>query len=162
MSKFGSKVGNKRPHKPINALKKSVSKEDLAWLAGFLDGEGWFGIVKNGDQYIARVEVCNTHMGGIDKISNMFTEGVLERNHHVNRKRELKHKPVKRIRFSQRILLNLLNDLREFLVVKSKQTEILMEFLVTRYNHPYGTLKDSLIFEILANQIKPLNARGIS
>lgn len=47
--------------------------KDLYWLAGLLEGEGYFGLVKDGPtNLVFRIQVCSTDKDVIDRASNII------------------------------------------------------------------------------------------
>jgi hypothetical protein len=38
-----------------------MTKDELIWLAGFIDGEGYIGIVKKSDRFQAQLRIATTH-----------------------------------------------------------------------------------------------------
>lgn len=115
--------------------------ELLSWLAGFLDGEGSFVIVReSGGRLQPRIQVANTHIATLSRVQEMLTR--LGLPHYVgwkqggrradgyDRKRQwvIMATGLKRTaRWCQALL--------EYLVTKREQAELMLEFCNSRLSH---------------------------
>lgn len=56
-----------------------LSETEKAWLAGFIDGEGWIGIESRGNSYGVRFSVANTDKETMEYVKDLIPFGYLYR-----------------------------------------------------------------------------------
>ena len=143
----------------------------LAWIAGFIDGEGSLGLNKEFDprkgenyfHYRPALQIVNTDKEAVEAVYRFVGEGDFRS---IDRYKE-EGKPYQEVhRFvlrKQQPLLQLLRQLLPYLIVKKRRAELLIEYIEGRKNaegrgwFKPATPKDSEIFE----QLKQLNLRGL-
>ena len=129
-----------------------MNKEDLIYLAGLIDGEGWIGIKINSlreekNSFVARLSVTTTS----PKIEK-FLRDIIEGYSYYEPKPEGNRKPRWHWYLGRVTKLeNLLKNLLPYLKCKKKQAQIVLEFLSIRKNR--GDPRK----EILYKQVKRLN-----
>jgi hypothetical protein len=158
-----------------------MTKEGLyGWMAGFLDGEGCFTIVKRirrdrtTPQYTPIVTACNTELEPLKVLSSVYKGKIYKieekRKDGQNQKWSDHYRWVCPVLSMNKLIL----DLLPFLCVKKKQAEILQEFLTSRnsWNRNQapqrqcggtGGLSASEIDlrELLRGRIRMLNTKGL-
>src|SRR5687767_7254572 len=67
-----------------------MKQTDLAWLAGFWDGEGSVGIVKSGTTLILVAQLSHTELGTIKHILNLLEEGTINGRGYTYQERDPK------------------------------------------------------------------------
>jgi len=133
---------------------RKVSESDMAWLAGFIDGEGTVGIKvannRNGHIYFAPyVQIVNTHFATLDKVHQVLTD--MQVGHHISEaKRHLA--PNGKMKLAQyrplwRVLINGLMRCKSFLipitplfVTKRQDAETVIDFINSRESSYYKQL----------------------
>jgi len=152
-----------------------LSPTQKAWLAGFVDGEGYLGILfqrkkENSQQsasplYHPYLIVTNTDRNSIFYIREILGEG---RIYEFDRKNygfspSLQYKLTKR-----EALKRLLVEIKPFLRVKYKQAELLLKFLETRERRKIvtgggsrGKTSFSKEEEEIYQELLRLNKRGL-
>ena len=156
-------------------------KEWLAYLAGFFDGEGTISIHKHkettsrGYYFQPFFSVSNTNLEALTFIKNKL--GNIGNLHKTStRKGELEKgwKPAYRLDIGKRShLLELLPKIIPYLIIKKKQSELLLQFLLRRdrkkrvLRHKNGRfIKGQQIFfdiedEEIFNKIKNMNKKKV-
>lgn len=148
--------------------RQSAGNEGLAWLAGFLDGEGTICLASRptnaGVRYLPLVTITNTHHETIERIAEIFTENGVA--FHVVPYSSKKYKRAKRIYTihiagMQRVT-RVLDLITPFLFTKRKQAEVVHGFIQYRLSldnkrAPYGETEFSILREL-----KNMNAFGSS
>lgn len=134
---------------------KDVPEQNIWYLAGFIDGEGCIRISKSKHKKVnytpihLKVVIANTNkeiIEWIDKNTNYYGK-----IYTVNRKNP-NHKTAYYWALSgNRKVVDFLNTMKEFLIVKKKQAELLSN----GYLHLNEIERDNFI-----NEIKKLNKRG--
>jgi hypothetical protein len=147
---------------------------DLIWLAGFLDGEGSFGVNatkrKNGKfQLLPAIQVASTEPRAVLKIKKIFEDNEIA--HYTNGYMSLEYrnaKPAYSIRLGRlSMIARLLDLIRPYLVVKDAQADLLREYVRLRMEagakqgSPIGQEsgpKEWAIFE----KLREINKKGSS
>jgi hypothetical protein len=119
---------------PDNAqlTEKKVNPIDLAWLAGFVDGEGTIGLTQEPERRTVRIQftVGNTNEFVMDE-ARKITEAILGRSlHFINQKSHRGYRPLLVLRRGgfedvRKLCLALVPYLR----AKRRQAELVLEFL---------------------------------
>ena len=123
---------------PQKALRDDLLPTELAWFAGFVDGEGCLGIYENkGERFLGQLIVTNTDPLPIETIKGFYKCGVDFRVNKRNYKNAVNWRPLYTINIPQRFLLETLSALLPYLRNKKTQASIMMNYLVTRYTGEY-------------------------
>ena len=153
----------------------TVSPVDLAWAAGFIDGEGCISIShmralirrirrkhsgsKRAAQYVLRLEVSQVSTFPLRRLQACFGGTVnKERN-----RQPAKHKTTHRWVLQHQKAADCLKSILPYLCVKSKQATIALEFVATfQRRNPHGALTPSEIGRRaeLKAAMNALNKRG--
>lgn len=107
----------------------AYTTENLAYIAGFLDGEGSVGVTKKSkrNSYLPQITFNNTNL----KVMN-FTKDKLGINSLITIKedREKNHKKVYRIHLQNKVKCKeVLQLLIKYLIIKKKKAKLVLEFL---------------------------------
>lgn len=142
---------------------QQVKETDIAWLAGFTDGEGYIGISKSLSsgyvKYSPQIDIANTHLETVEQLKGILDSlGVtyhyrVTKPHPVHKQRH--HLRISRMKSVKQFLLSVY----PFLRTKKKQAELLAEFVNSRaLSYVKITPRDH---EIHAS-LKALNKKGVS
>ena len=152
-----------------------ISEIDKAWLAGFIDGEGYIGVVKSqkseNDQHSASwlfhpwVIVTNTNPKAIKDIQTAIGFG----KRAFLRRTEGRDKPAYQIKITKLDdVITLLETIGPYLKLKTKQCKLMIKFcklrkkavIITgrgsRGNTSFGKKEENIFIDL-----KKLNKRGI-
>ena len=140
------------------------SKTDLAYLAGLIDGEGSFSILKRTDGvrtrpgYRLQLTIKMAHQDVIGWAHSMFGGNLYA----IDLTRLVNRKPQWEWHAKQSELTNLLHVLRPFLKVKGPQADIFIEFYSKGFHRPGGYMPPDEVArrEGLWATIGHLNAHG--
>jgi len=148
---------------PFNKIQTS---EELAYLAGIIDGEGCFyiGHIKQANktrpqQFHILISIANNElilMEWLDKITGRKHDG--RYRYQSKRKNE---KPTYRCTISGNLLDYLLPKIHKYLVIKKKHCEIFIEIRKTFYNRGSKPLSDEEVdYRLtLMRKVRVLNSR---
>ena len=135
----------------------NISKYDLAYLAGFIDGEGCLAINKRKHKnkfgewtgYSAYLDLANVNLEVMEFIKNKFciSSKIYENQGKGNRKMAY------RLRMNKEEAQKIISMIQEFLIVKKNQAKIFLDFCEDSKNVEKR--------EILWEQMKKLNHRGL-
>jgi len=134
---------------------RKVNEIEIAWLAGFMDGEGSIGIkvqsyhpIKKGNYayFAPYVQIVNTHYGSIMKVDDILTR--MHVGHHISEARRHLNPNGKRTvdeyKRLWRILINglkrckpFLIEITPYLVVKKEDAEMVIDFINSRESNYY-------------------------
>lgn len=97
---------------------------DLAWAAGFIDGEGAVGLYKKNTShcyfsFFVRISVANTNLPALERLKNMFG-GSIQRTNHNGRNQ----KPCWTWYCQSALAAKTLEQLLPYLFVKREQAEL--------------------------------------
>jgi hypothetical protein len=136
---------------------------DVAWAAGFVDGEGCVSVCKSSRKgqplpyYRADLVVSNTVREPLDRLASLFGGRVVVTREAVgNRKRTFGWKTTGTAHTAE-----VLRELLPWLTVKREQASLVVEF-----SQCFGTIKrqqkkpDRPRLELLKQKMHELNARG--
>jgi len=104
---------------------------DLAWAAGFIDGEGCIHIerVKHKtrcDTYVLRLYIGNTNLESLDKIKHIFGCGSVRTRSYVEG-----HMKMWSYTVGNKKLIKVLESIKPYSVVKKSQIELGLQFAYT-------------------------------
>ena len=138
---------------------------DLAWAAGFIDGEGCVSVAKSSRKgqplpyYRADLSASNTVRAPLEKLSSMFGGRIVTVRASVgNRRTSYAWKTSGTAKTAEVLRL-----LLPCLLVKKRQAELVLEFAQF-----FGTIKvqqkkpDRAQLEVLKQRMHVLNARGVA
>jgi len=138
---------------------KPITVEELAYLAGFIDGEGSFGISYSRGQgsFYVRISLTNTDHDGLLYVANLLQKAA-NRNDEV----PIYWEPAKDNRRKLGIIQlqcatqvkAILLALQPYIVLKQKRLKLLLAFLKSEKNRKEG--------EFLYLAMKQLNGKGNS
>ncbi len=134
-------------------------EEQLAYTAGFIDGEGSIQIrnKKNRHQHSVRMEVKNTNLDVLMYLKNLFG-GSIQCRIYQNKN----HKQAYSWTLSNLSAVNFLKSILPFLRIKKSQAELAIEFQSTVIGRGRRKIPEN-IFKIRDDmflQMKELNRRG--
>jgi hypothetical protein len=113
---------------------KLMSVAEAAYMAGFIDGEGTFAIVRQkklqtrtGRQYRGVFSVANTSIEGLERLREMCGNGAI--NLKSSPSRTGNHRPLYHLRFTTNQARHILPQLFPYLIVKLQAAALLQQFL---------------------------------
>lgn len=145
---------------------------DVAWLAGFVDGEGTITAYKtkrkNGYAYVSLFSIANTNKKAIDKCVDILRKYVDDRGIKVYKyiSKEYKWKPRYSISLTrQEVIHKICKILQPYLIIKRVQAELTIRLLVSRARQNKGIKNNANNFYAneqikLAKKIQSLNKVG--
>ncbi len=133
---------------------------NLAWLAGFIDGEACvtFHSRKDRRHLVARVTIHNTRLDVLQKIAEAFPckLRVMKRN--------IRWKPVGQLDYRYHAAVELLKAVRPYLVAKTELADIILAYADRRTFEGRGHLKvpdeEVKVRTEMYNNVRLLNRRG--
>ncbi len=130
-----------------------LTNEELAYMAGIVDGEGTLAIRGKGNSYCPEFRITNTDKSLIDWLNIRVHFSSM----HL-RKREINRRPCWDCLIRGFKMYNLLKSLLPYLIIKRKHAELLIKFIESRVNGaPIARRYND--YEIsLRNRVKELNA----
>lgn len=145
---------------------KTLSEAEAGYLAGFLDGEGCLTIgrahrkgYRSGHSYFAIMTLANTNLDALHHIAKLAGNGKIQLQDKRDRP---EHKTLYRLFFGAGQIRKVLPQLQPYLLVKSRQAELLLDFLNIKESGRYRTDKYWHECEQLRAEIRGLNARGLT
>lgn len=112
---------------------------DLAWAAGFLDGEGSFFVRKNGPRtFSPGIQAGQNHLEPLEKLQTMFGGSICPRRTSPRDFWSWERNGAKGA-------LIVLPQVIPYLVCKKKQAEILFEYAARQTRRGYGLLDEQEI-----------------
>ncbi len=113
---------------------KKMSLAQAAYVAGFWDGEGTIGILREtrkaslaGFRYLAYMTVCNTDLGVLEAIRDMMGNGRIISNYQKLKKEH--HKVAWKIILTANQIRHILPQLLPYLIIKNLQARLALNFL---------------------------------
>lgn len=145
----------------------SLEKHEASWLAALIDGEGTISIYrsarkenKSGWKYRPVVEINNTSMALMQKIASLVPGWLTIHNKARNQKHG--HKILYRFMTSTRHMVDLIDEVSPFLIVKHNQSKVVRRMCELMHK---GNSRDSGLHHELYDgfylQCKALNQRGL-
>lgn len=130
---------------------------ELAWAAGFFDGEGWIKIQKRGGKYLGfylRIGINHVKIDPLKKIQSIFG-GAIRRDEKVTGNRKIRHVWTLSTKQAEQALVTML----PYMANKNSVTELALEFQNTVGKHGDKISDDiQLLRFLLADKIKYLNS----
>lgn len=146
--------------------KKNLTEVERAWLAAIIDGEGTIGIYRSrhvrnrsGWKYQAAVSFCNTNERLILRFREL-TDCWATVAKKVNGGNP-NAKPIFSLQIKRRAVPEFLGQIREYLVAKEQQADLVLAFCRSLDESPMRTSKDHTVFDRFYEETKRLNARGV-
>ena len=106
---------------------RPITVTEAAWLAGFLDGEGWFGVVSKAGYHRLRAKVDNTNRESIERVKEIINGGVLKCRKLSSQNKQWQDCFV--LQIEGKALRRLLRAIRPYAVVKREQVRLCDEYL---------------------------------
>ena len=145
---------------PIDGL----STEQLAYLAGLIDGEGALMIVRMGGprRVYPTIVIAMTHRGVIEWVSALLGLGTVKLNNHTNLARGRNCKPQYKVSIHGARAMRLCAALLPYFKVKADQARVLLRFPPDARLGPGAGLsaENVALREALRQEIRRLNHRG--
>lgn len=145
----------------INQQERLVS---LAWLAGFLEGEGWIGFHVHNNRITAAINLINTDFVLIERVSDILKS--LNVGFYIQTRKNgcdgnLAHKTAKSLEVAgMKRVRSLLSYILPFMVARKKQVaEIMLEYVERRLSMPHKPKATAEDWEYVA-RIRALNKKG--
>ncbi len=142
-----------------------ISELDLAYIAGFVDGEGCISISKSSSRgsrnttYGPNVDITNTNKEILLTIQKILRLGSLE----SQKRYSSKHKPAWNLDFKAGEAKQLLLLIRPYLRLKKRQADLLLEFLETsQHRNQFNplTVEEAALRDVMYEEMRELNKRG--
>ena len=139
-----------------------MKETDLAYIAGFIDGEGSISIIHHatkskGIRWDTRINITNTNKEVLEFISNILP--VKHRLFYEDERRNPSWKKRWYLVINRQKDIKLLLELiYSYLILKKKQAEIMLKFIDSRLSHRTGRYTE---YEIeLIKKLRKLNQKG--
>lgn len=147
----------------------SMTKEQCAYLAGLIDGEGTISISHNKTQsegsYSMVMRIYNSDKRMCDWVYKVVNIGGVSKCHRVKSWDNPKHKPIYHWHTSNNGMRKILPQIIPFLVIKKEIAEIVLEWLEKygrkKLSGKYLTFEDGQWKKEKYEYLKTLNYRGI-
>lgn len=143
----------------------SLEETGKAWLAAFIDGEGWIGIVKHQKKtgtkrwyYKPALAVANTNPALIQHVVALLGAERTRLQHRQIRKRRCK--AVSWVFVERLYVSDVLRAIMPYLIAKRQQGEIVIQFCDTHDALPVRTSPLDA-FETMHAELRVLNKRGV-
>jgi len=135
-----------------------MNKEEKAYIAGFIDGEGCITFIKHMKRddisWEPKLEITNTDKNVLEWIAEKIPESSL---YYQEEDRNEIWKTRHYLRINKRKdLLSILKNVEPYLIVKSEQAKLMIEFLENRKPHKSYTEREIEI----AENVRTLNRKG--
>lgn len=111
---------------------KKLTEATCGWLAGFVDGEGSFGVVNNAGSWRLRGSITNTHRGSLDHVRSLIGGGII-----IGRPLSQENENWSdswKIQIQGNALRRLLDAIRPHVLIKKDQVELCFEYLALTPN----------------------------
>ena len=159
---------------------KITRSQKIAWLAGFIDGEGSFMLIRHGksgesNPYIEPlITIPSTDRWVLEEILTILDIAINRKSQALITNvviRDIKHKPMYVLKISKlHDVYHLLRVLIPFLILKRERAELLFEYVrsrltktgtLYRIKKSFTTLNYSERELFIIDEIKRLNRRGV-
>jgi hypothetical protein len=141
----------------------TLSVEQAAWLAGFMDGEGYIGVgskMRGGRKYYqGKIEIANTCLPVLEEIAALVNGNCLIKEGHNNRSNP-RAKQSYQLWFNSAAIPCLLLQVLPYLRVKRVQAERMLEFCQIRGRERQRPAPTEA-YERYYALFKTLNKRGV-
>lgn len=106
---------------------------ELAWMAGFFDGEGSIGLKVeirnfNGIKFGRRICIVNTRRDILEIFKKYFGGSVLERKHFQNYTGSENWKPIYSWQVHSRLAVDFISRIYPYIRLKKKQAELFLDY----------------------------------
>ena len=136
---------------------KSVSDIDLAYIAGFIDGEGTVSLKKNGQRWptvLPYILITNTNLEILQWIQTTIGMG----NIHSKNRQTLYWKEAYVLRLQTKDTKDFIKIIYPFLKLKRKQAELILKFL--HIGSALGNPENKILKFKYLKEMQLLNKRG--
>ena len=134
LERLERQVSTRRSKEPLKPISK-LTPADLAWAAGFIDGEGTFGGQNSG----FRLSAFNTHYESIKKLQNLFGGPIKIKPQNDKTKKHWKTCYVWSVSTLQ--AKDVIEAMLPYFVTKATQARIALE-LIEAFKRSPGPTKD--------------------
>lgn len=139
-----------------------VNDVSAQYVAGLMDGEGWFTLLNTKTGVQLEIGVSMTQKNAIEKIANKYGGNIFCDNSAI--KRGLNAKPKYVWRCPHKIHEEFIIDILPFLAIKKEQATTALDFLTTKMPNLHrekGVPEEIKIYrEIKRKEMRELNKRG--
>jgi len=133
-----------------------TNKEQLAYLAGLVDGEGCLSCNRAGGKCISpTLQVANTNRTVLEWCRLLFGGSIFRLA-----KQKAIHKQAYTWSSCGKNAIAIVQELLPHLKIKKKQAKVFIQFEMKKAGWPRLTLKEKMEREKLFGQLKKLNKRG--
>lgn len=105
-----------------------MTKDQLIWLAGFIDGEGYFGIIPKNNRYQCHLRIATTHKSTMQYVSMLLEAPI---NFHRSSKPKENWKDNYSVSLYDKKVEGLIVAILPYLVTKRWQAEGILEYRKT-------------------------------
>jgi len=140
--------------------KLELSREQLAYIAGLIDGEGTITLVKHGNKIYPEVSITNTCKELIDWLKKTIGFGIVSEERKKNRKWKICYK-YRVVSIAE--VYSLLKEIEPYLIVKKQQALLVLKFIETLSNYVAKEKRRNYILTPklleIYNKVRELNQR---
>ncbi len=140
--------------------KNQLSYTQVAWVAGFFDGEGTVTCTNGHGEGVMSCAVVNTNYLSVDRLYDWFGGRV----HIRGREGNLNWRPIKRWIVSSRQALHFALIIQSYTFVKTEQLNLLIEFYagkLTAKESWYLSVRETRRRKRIFLKLHELNRRGV-
>lgn len=135
-----------------------VSDIDLAWSAGFIDGEGTITIERNKVQLLPHISAANTDIRGPQKLKELFGGSI-----HKLIRTNINYSDIYTWKVLSGKAVEVCELLLPYLVIKQEQAQFLILFqTVTAEQGHHTTDAEKEVRAVIFGKVRLLNKRGRS
>jgi hypothetical protein len=143
--------------KSENNQVETISREDRAWLAGIIDGEGTFCVRnypnKEKNDRKVMISISNTNPFLLKKISEIYVKIGIKFCWNLNMPRRENQRQYMAIHvFGNGSIKKLISLIYDFLTAKKKQADLMLEYLSWREQYPSSGGNNSEICFLIKNK----------
>lgn len=139
-----------------------LTDKEAAYIAGFIDGEGWFGVSRRVRKWADGEGVYLRPVGSVSQKIRAPLEWIAERTGgSISVGKRDKWEPVHQLRFHSGVLRWLIPEVMPYLLVKKRQAELVLQFLTEcRYQGKKLTNEQLARREGIRAELECLNAKS--
>jgi len=141
---------------------RTLKPEEASYIAGFIDGEGWIGLMLKKEPVRKRkrmqpiIHVSNTNKSCLLWLRDTIGYGSTV-NHNLRRAKSKHKRAYRYVMLNKKQILKLLGQLLPYLRLKRKQAKLVMRFC-QRKNRSTLTESDYVLYR----KLRKLNQRGVN
>lgn len=138
------------------------------YIAGFIDGEGYLGIIRKTDKHSTlghyyKVCVKIAQVSKYAEVLYLLKEYYGGNISKTRQPKNTKHRPSDMIEFTNSVRIRrILDDIQPHLIVKSKQAEVLRKYISLPKQTNTNRIQSDAMREALYIEIKRLNKYGLA